>query len=227
MSSSACVVDSVTMTPLPAARPSALSTAQRAVRGELRDERGCLRVLPAAERPRPGHAHAGSLRHLVAERLGRLHPGGSLRRARTPAIPAAASASDTPAPSGASGPTTTRSTASACASPTTAGGSSGLTGVAADARLLADPRAAGRHEHLPDARLVRELPGERVLAAAPTEDEDAGRDGEGHAASFDRQAGRVGRCRIGRQARSMVWVRSGPTETNTIGTPAWSSSAVT
>ena len=40
-------------------------------------------------------------------------------------------------------------------------------------------------------------------------------------------AGVGGRWRIGRQARSMVWVRSGPTETNTIGTPACSSSAVT
>ena len=41
------------------------------------------------------------------------------------------------------------------------------------------------------------------------------------------QAVAAGRWRIGRQARSIVWVRSGPTETSTIGTPASSSSAVT
>ena len=35
------------------------------------------------------------------------------------------------------------------------------------------------------------------------------------------------RWRIGRQARSIVWVRSGPTETSTIGAPAASSRAVT
>ncbi len=36
-----------------------------------------------------------------------------------------------------------------------------------------------------------------------------------------------GRLRIGRQARSIVWVRSGPTDTSTIGTPACSSMALT
>ena len=40
-------------------------------------------------------------------------------------------------------------------------------------------------------------------------------------------AGSPGRWRIGRHARSMVWVRSGPTDTSTIGTPACSSSAAT
>ena len=38
-------------------------------------------------------------------------------------------------------------------------------------------------------------------------------------------AGRLGRLRIGRHARSIVWVRSGPTETSTIGTPACASMA--
>ena len=40
-------------------------------------------------------------------------------------------------------------------------------------------------------------------------------------------AGIPGRRRMGRKARSMVWVRSGPTETSTIGTPACSSIAET
>ena len=65
-----------------------------------------------------------------------------------------------------------------------------------------------------------------MLAPATAEDEDAGGHGERHAGS-SAQAGVVGRWRIGRQARSIVCVRSGPTETNTIGTPACSSSAVT
>ena len=37
----------------------------------------------------------------------------------------------------------------------------------------------------------------------------------------------IARRRIGRHARSIVWVRSGPTDTSTIGAPAVSSSAVT
>ena len=63
-----------------------------------------------------------------------------------------------------------------------------------------------------------QLPGERVLAAAAADDEDPGRHDQAH-------AGSPGRWRIGRQARSIVWVRSGPTETSTIGTPACSSMA--
>ena len=91
---------------------------------------------------------------------------------------------------------------------------------AAHAWLEADRVAAGRDDDLVDTRLGRQLPGQRVLAAAPTDDEDAGRRDEAH-------AGSPGLWRIGRQARSMVWVRSGPTETRTIGTPACSSIADT
>ena len=142
------------------------------------------------------------------------------------AIPAASSASATPAPSGASGPTTTRSAASRPGQRHDGGGVQRVHGDAAHARLLRDPRAPGRHDHLVDAGLAGQLPRERVLATAAAEDQDAGGHGGRHAGS-SAQAGVVGRCRIGRQARSIVWVRSGPTETNTIGTPACSSSADT
>ena len=77
-----------------------------------------------------------------------------------------------------------------------------------------------------DARLGGELPGERVLAAAAADDEDPRRHDAGHRRIAQRRDRRL-RWRIGRQARSIVWVRSGPTETSTIGTPACSSSAVT
>ena len=88
---------------------------------------------------------------------------------------------------------------------------------------VADRVAAGRDEDRVDAGLAGELPGEGVLAAAAPDDEDARRHHERRRA----HAGIPGRRRIGRQARSMVWVRSGPTETSTIGTPACSSMAVT
>ena len=71
-----------------------------------------------------------------------------------------------------------------------------------------------------------ELPGERVLARARADDEGAGRRRCARRAVRARDRAR-GRRRIGRQARSIVWVRSGPTETSTIGTPASSSTALT
>ena len=74
---------------------------------------------------------------------------------------------------------------------------------------------------------VRELPCQRVLTAAAAKHEHPGRHDQGHRDDRTGQAGFTGRWRIGRHARSMVWVRSGPTDTNTIGTPACSSSAVT
>ena len=84
--------------------------------------------------------------------------------------------------------------------------------------LLGDARAARGDDHLVDARLPGELPGQRVLPTATADDQHPGRHHEAH-------AGRLGRLRIGRHARSIVWVRSGPTETSTIGTPACASMA--
>ena len=91
---------------------------------------------------------------------------------------------------------------------------------AAHAWLPRDCIAARNHDDLVDARLGGQLPGQRVLAPAAPDDHDAGRHHEAH-------AGSPARLRIGRHARSMVWVRSGPTDTRTIGTPAWLSMAET
>ena len=137
------------------------------------------------------------------------------------AKPASSRASATPAASGASGPMTTSSAASRRATATTAAPVERVdAGHAADPRLEPDRVAAGRDDDLVDARLGRQLPGQRVLAPAASDDEDAGRRHEAH-------AGSPGRWRIGRHARSIVWVRSGPTDTSTIGTPACSSIADT
>ena len=65
-----------------------------------------------------------------------------------------------------------------------------------------------------DARFGGKFPGEGVFATASADDHDPTRSAVAH-------AGSPGRLRIGRHARSMVWVRSGPTDTSTIGTPAY------
>ena len=93
----------------------------------------------------------------------------------------------------------------------------------ADAWLLGDAVAAGRDEHIVDAGLDAQLPGQGVLATTAAHDQDPGRHREAPGA----HAGIPGRWRIGRHARSIVWVRSGPTDTSTTGTPAWASMADT
>ena len=90
----------------------------------------------------------------------------------------------------------------------------------ADAWLGRDGGTPGRDDHLVDARFAGQLPGERMLAGAAPDDEDPGRHDQAHADN-------PGRLRIGRHARSIVCVRSGPTDTRTIGTPACASMADT
>ena len=141
------------------------------------------------------------------------------------AIPAASSASATPAASGASGPMTTSSAA------TSRRGGDDRGDRRADRRPPGAARGARRRWRrcraprttlfTPGSTLSRQAQG--VLAAAAAHDEDARRHHEATAT----HAGIPCRRRIGRQARSIVWVRSGPTDTSTIGTPAWLSIAVT
>ena len=91
-------------------------------------------------------------------------------------------------------------------------------GQAAHPRFGADRRRTGSHHDLVHPGLGRELPGQGVLPRARADDQGPRR---------RRHATRTGCLRIGRHARSMVWVRSGPTDTSTIGTPASSSTALT
>ncbi len=96
-------------------------------------------------------------------------------------------------------------------------------GETADSRFGGHRVAAGPDVHRVHARFHAQPPGQRMLAGTRADDEDPGRHHEAGAA----HAGIPGRRRIGRNARSIVCVRSGPTETSTIGTPAWLSMADT
>ncbi len=89
-------------------------------------------------------------------------------------------------------------------------------GMAAHPRFRRHAVTAGADEHGVDAGFHAQLPRQRVLASATPHDQDARRHHEAAAA----HAEIPGRRRMGRKARSMVWVRSGPTDTSTIGTPA-------
>ena len=86
-------------------------------------------------------------------------------------MPDACSASATPATSGASGPTTTRSAPVARARPATCPVSARSTGM-----LVGEPgdaRVARRRMQVGDVRVGGQRPGQRVLAAARTEEKDS------------------------------------------------------
>ena len=146
-------------------------------------------------------------------------------------IPAATSASATPAASGASGPDDDE------VRPRGAGGGDhgGRIGrvdaaVDAHARDGRDPGAPGHGDDRLDARLAGQPPGQGVLPAAAADEEDAARDGgrRAHRGRRPRRSAAPARpAPSGRSWRTTVWVRSGPTETSRIGTPASASSALT
>ena len=216
-----------TTTPLPAARPSALTTtpsppaacsrAYALSRGRIVERRRAgPSATPAASATSWQKAFDDSIRAAAAV-------GPNV------AMPASRSASATPAASGASGPITTSSTASRRGERRRSRRRRARSTRRRDpdARLLADRVRSGSDHDLVDAGLGGELPGEGVLASAAADDEDPGRH-DRRLIGRPRSRGlrpAAGRLRIGRQARSIVWVRSGPTETRTIGTPACSSSA--
>ena len=209
---------SQTVTPLPAARPSALTT-QPAPPSASRGREGDRR-LGFGERRGLGHPDArppprSRGRTPCSTRSGR--PPGSARRPRS-RPPRSASA--TPAARGASGPTTTSSAATDARDRHDRGAVQWIHRHAADPWLRRDPGTPRRHDDLVHARLAGQLPGQRVLATATADDQDPGRHDQAHATI-------PVRLRIGRQARSIVWVRSGPTETSTMGTPACDSMALT
>ena len=195
-----------------------------AVRGEAHRVGQARRRVRLGERPAPGHRDARRLGDLPAERLRALDPGRGGARAedREPGVRERVGDAggqrrlrpdDDELGGEPPGDRDDRRTVER------------IDGLAADPRLRRDPVGSGRDEDLVDARLGGELPGQRVLAAAAADDQDPGRlDQARQRRSCARHRGR---WRIGRQARSIVCVRSGPTETSTIGAPACSSSAVT
>jgi hypothetical protein len=73
-------------------------------------------------------------------------------------------------------------------------------------RLARDPVVAGRDDHIVDARLVGELPGQRMFPTTTADDEDPRRhDRRGHAGCTPAVAGgRATPRRSGRAARSIV-----------------------
>ena len=125
----ACATSSVTITPLPAASPSALRTAPRAGGGQLAHEGLRGGRLAGPERAGAGRPDARGLGDLVAERLRRLEPGRLPVRAedRDPGRPQRiGDARRRAAPPARPRPAPTRGPAPAS---TTAAGSSGSTGA--------------------------------------------------------------------------------------------------
>ena len=74
-----------------------------------------------------------------------------------------------PAASGASGPTTVSATGALAANATRS--ASAVLGNIGEPGLARRAGVARRDEHLRDARRLRDLPGQRVLASAATDDE--------------------------------------------------------
>ena len=167
---------SQTVTPLPAARPSSLTTTPARPR-RARATRTRPPPTRVVQRPARGHPDAGRGGDLVAERLATISIAGRRPRRPEDRDPGASmSASATPAASGASGPTTTSSAAIARARATTRRASSGSTSDAAHPRLARRCASLpGRDDDLVHARLAGELPGQRVLPAATADDQDPGR----------------------------------------------------
>ena len=166
--SRASAIDSVTITPLPAASPSVFTTYEPGERLEERERRRP----PARRRTCRGARSAPGGREHV------LHPGfepssaAAAARAPNARCPAASSASTTPATSGSSGPTTTRSgRARRRAPPPRPGRSPRPVRHSPSAAMPEVARA--RRTSVVDSRRAREPPRERVLATAASDDKDA------------------------------------------------------
>ena len=174
------------------------------------------------ERPAFGHPDAGGTGDLAAERLARSRCGrpppsvrtsahrlqAARRRRRPPAAPRGRSPQARPPRAGRARRAQHRR----------ADRSRGRRGPAAPSRSRRCPAQRSPRSHRvrrPASRRARA----RVRRRRPR--------GPGRHHEATAHATIPGRFRIGRQARSIVWVRSGPTDTSTIGTRAYSSIAVT
>ncbi len=213
---SASSSDEQTATPLPAARPSALTTTPLpAAASSLAKTRASASAANAAPR---AHRDPGCRRDLAAERLAALDPGGCRARPedREPGRPQRVGHASG---EGRLGPDHDevrperpgrRDDGSRIGRPHAA--------VDQDAGQPGDCLASRHREEGLECRLGHELPGERVLASPAPDQQDPPR--HGHRRHPPRPT-------VGRSPITTVWVRSGPTETRLIGTPASSSSAFT
>ena len=144
-----------TITPLPAASPSALTT------HGARATSSCRAVgTPAAAITSLANSLEPSIRAAAA-------PGPNTE------MPARRNSSPTPATSGASGPTTTSPTSSEPARPSSPSASSACTGWQCPSRAI--PGLPGAACNSSSRRRLRQLPGKRVLAPARADQQDVHR----------------------------------------------------
>src|SRR4029079_5271081 len=209
--------------PLAGGQAVSLDDDALALRCELARELDGGSALGDLERRRSGHRHARRDGDVVAERLARFDAGGGGGRAehRDPVLVERIDDAGSQRRLGGDHGELCRDGLGDEDDPF------GVEGVEvlerAHARLGPDRVAPGRDGDLVHTRFDAELPGEGMLAGPAADDEDA----RGHHEPAGGHAGTPWRWRIERQARSIVCVRSGPTETRTIGTAACSSNAVT
>ena len=218
-----------TTTPLPAARPSALTTTPPPRSASSRAYAAAS--AGSSNDRRAGHRDAGRLGDLVAERLRRLDPRGCRRRAERRDAGRLERVGDAGRERRLR-PDDDELDRSAAGRASTIGGRR----RARRPRRAIRTRGSSRDPADPGATTISLTPGSAPSFQAracsrpppPTTRIRVGITGRliGRPRRR-RQTGAAGRLRIGRQARSIVWVRSGPTETSTIGTPACASSAVT
>ena len=155
---------SVTSTPLPAARPSSLTT----YGGPKSSRAAAASSGVPATWDRPVGTPAAAITSLANALL----PSIRAAAADGPkqAMPAAVTASATPATSGASGPMTTRLTPSCCASAVTDGGVGRVDRVVVGQQCGA--RVARRGVHRLHLRIAGQGQHQRVLAAARADHQD-------------------------------------------------------
>ena len=157
----------VTTTPLPAERPSALTTTAPGW--------ASMKASAAATSSKTPNAAVGTPASRISRLANAFEPSISAAARDGPknGSPAARIASPSPAASGTSGPHTTRSARSATAGGDQLGGRVGADRNAGDLRLAGDAGIAGRGDDRLAQRALPQLPGERVLASARADEKDA------------------------------------------------------
>ena len=212
MASAASARSAATVTPLPAARPSAFTTARP-------PSSSTNATAASTSRNRPQRA-VGTPRVAITSFANAFEPSIRAAAAFGPNTlrPASRRASPRPATSGASGPTTTRSGSSWSTRLTIPSTSSGCASGMHPA-TAGDPGVAGGRDHARHGGILREAPAQRVLATPAAHDQDL------HGPQST-EAGRRA-VRGPHVATAMVCSRAGPTPIIVIGTPPSSSRKAT